>query len=114
MCDVNGADAVNEGVVGLRAESPPAVGQSFEEHHVPERAVALESARPVLAGPFDELAATAWSRQGGPAYVVLDREARIGLPVGPAEPAGVLVREAGAVVRKQVDPVFDLAPKLAN
>ena len=108
MADVHGPDAVDERVMRLGRYRPAPALKSLQEHRVPQGAVAVETLGPVVPGPLEKLGIPSRGGQCRVADVLLDPEVRVGLPRGPAKPAGVWLREPTAVGGQRAEPSLEV------
>ena len=107
LAEVDGGDAVDEDLVGLRQHGHPATLEALDEVDLPQRPVRVEPARHDPPGQLAELVQGARAGQRGAAYVVGEVEVLVVDPdrVGQAarHPAYVL-----AVAGHERDPVVDV------
>ena len=100
--DRHAADAVDEAVVDLRDEAPAAAGEAVEQRDLPQGPAAVEPVGVEVRQPVEQLGVAARSGQGRVAHVGGDVEVRVRLPVRPAQPARVRVREPLAEARHRL------------
>jgi hypothetical protein len=114
---IDGADAVDEAVVGLAVvglghQGPAAVAEAVDEHHLPGRDRAVEAAREVVARPGQELVPAGRLAQARLPHVAGDVELLVLDPVLPGHGGGVASRQALAVARQRVEALVKVRAHL--
>ncbi len=104
--EVDGVDAVDEGLVGLVEQRHPALAQPLDEVDLPERPVPVEGAGHDPGDQLAELVVRPRARQRGAAYVVADVELLVVAPHRRREAAGHGAHPL-PVARHERDPVQD-------
>ena len=85
--DVDGADAIDEAVMGLVGDRPSTFGQPLDQRHFPQRASPVEPVRIEVSRPRAQLLVSAGRRQGDVGDMVTNPEAIVVGPARPGEPA---------------------------
>jgi hypothetical protein len=106
------ADPVDEAVVDLADERPAASLQALQQRRLPERAIAVEPLREIVAEPGHQLRLATGLRQARGADQLADVEGRVGEPDRQRKLAHPRHREAAAQEGGLVDPLAHLLTHL--
>ena len=85
--DIDGADAIDEAVMGLVGDRPATVGEPLDQCHFPQRASPVEPVRIEVGRPLAQRLVPARRRQGDVGDMVANLEAIVVGPARPGEPA---------------------------